>query len=184
MPINSIYLAIAVKSIYWAFCISMLNQISNYQCNAKLIQHVVMINIHRVIVPTLVEDQCWCIDDNPCVKKLRRGHREFSKRATLYAHQRPACKYQHKDNVQHNIASVSLTVATINWTLPSSCIPLPNLIFRYCDRQTAGFITRQSISADIPRPSSPLIFKLEDQQVHFNRLSRAPFVHYDYFFKC
>lgn len=38
---------------------------------------------------------------------------------------------------------VCLTVATRNWILPNSCIPLPNLIFRYCDRQMAEVITEQ-----------------------------------------
>lgn len=55
-------------------------------------------------------------------------------------------------------SDVFLTVATRNWILPSSCIPRPNLIFRYCDRQTAGVITQRSISARIAHPSSPLIF--------------------------
>lgn len=67
---------------------------------------------------------------------------------------------------------VCLTVATRNWILPNSCIPLPNLIFRYCDRWTAEVITRQTISAYIPHPSSPLIFILfNDPQVHFNIVS-------------
>lgn len=71
--------------------------------------------------------------------------------------------------------SNSLTVATINWMLPNSCIPLPNLIFRYCDRQTAGVIKHHSISAHIPHLSSPLIFtSFDDPQVHFNILSGNP----------
>lgn len=54
--------------------------------------------------------------------------------------------------------SVLLTVATRNWILPSSCIPLPNLIFRYCGRWTASVTTQQNISAHIPRQSAPPLF--------------------------
>lgn len=82
-------------------------------------------------------------------------------------------------NLASNSVCVGFTVATINWTLPNSCIPLPNLIFRYCDSQTAGVIRRQSISAHIPHPSSPLIFTNFDvSQVHFNILSEKSWPHF------
>lgn len=67
------------------------------------------------------------------------------------------CWKKKKQNIRKHW-DVCLTVATMNWILPNSCIPLPNLIFRYCDRQTGEVITQLTISACIPHPLSPLIF--------------------------
>lgn len=67
---------------------------------------------------------------------------------------------------------VYLTVATRNWILPNSCIPLPNLIFRYCERQMAEVRIR-SVSAHAGEDASiftcyirPVPFN--DLQVHLN----------------